>query len=188
MLDEDVFIQEVSDKPLPAGALKELLQAVLQRKRSFRFRARGRSMAPFIRDGDIVTVAPIAEAPLRLGDVVAFLTPEEDRLTLHRLVARQGEAWMLQGDNLQFPDGLVPQQSILGRVTGIARRGRSIHWGLGPERGLLALLSRLNLLLPLRRLMRPALHLLRRGSPQRCEQKAEPSSEHPPPKRDANHA
>ena len=54
----------------------ELLQATLAEGAPFTFRARGSSMHPFIKDGDVITVSPLGEDSPGLGDVVAFVQGE----------------------------------------------------------------------------------------------------------------
>ena len=126
------------------------MQAVLARGKPFRFRARGWSMAPFIQDGDVITVAPLQSVPPKIGEVVAFIRPGMGNLVVHRIVAWQGTAALIQGDSIQdHSDGLVPQENLLGRVARIERQGRPIWLGLGPERILIAWLSRVKLLIPL---------------------------------------
>ena len=70
---------------LPRAGFTELLTAVLARGSLFRFQARGFSMSPFIRDGDVLTLAPAPDR-LRIGDVVAFINPCNQQLSVHRLV------------------------------------------------------------------------------------------------------
>ena len=60
-----------SELQLSSRALAELMKNVLARGLPFRFRVRGWSMTPFIRDFDVVTVVPLGSTP-RTGDVVAF--------------------------------------------------------------------------------------------------------------------
>jgi hypothetical protein len=61
------------ERSLPAPLLVSLLTGVVQRGHTFRFRAGGGSMFPFIRDGDILSIVPLsADRPARLGDVLAF--------------------------------------------------------------------------------------------------------------------
>jgi signal peptidase I len=147
-----------SELPLSGAALLELLRAVLARGVPFRFRAKGWSMAPFIRDGDVIRVAPLSREEPGLGQVVAFVRPQTGSLVVHRIVARHGEGYLLQGDNVpEESDGLVPRASILGRVTRIERGGKAVWLGLGPERRLIAWFSRSGLRLRLR-LLRQALH------------------------------
>lgn len=159
-----------ADLPLSGDALLDLMAAVLARGVPFRFRARGWSMAPFIRDGDVITVAPLGRAAPRVGEVVAFVRPEGGNLVVHRVVALRGASVAIQGDNVpEYPDGLVPPANLLGRVTRIERVGRPVWLGLGPERHVIAWLSRTGLLLPLRtalaRLRGRAPDLHRRTSP-----------------------
>jgi signal peptidase I len=121
-----------------------LLSAVLEKGSRFRFRAAGFSMAPFVRDGDIITVSPLRSRVPRLGDLVAFTSPGKDRLLVHRVVARKNDALLVKGDNLVCPDGLVPLNRLLGRVSRIERNGKRILLGLGPEKAVIALLARQN--------------------------------------------
>jgi hypothetical protein len=133
---------------LPASALAGLMTDVFARGGSFRFTARGHSMHPFIRNGDVVTVSPLGARSPVAGDVVAFRGPEHTGLALHRIRSRQGDRYLAQGDNCRDPDGLIPGRDLLGVVTAAERAGRSIRLGLGPERRLLALLARLGVLAP----------------------------------------
>jgi len=136
------------DIPISREDLLPLMQDVLTRGASFQFRARGASMSPFIKDGDVVTVAPLNKQKPAMGKVVAFLQPVSGHLSIHRIVGRQGLAFLMQGDNAAgAADGLVFEQDILGCVTRVERNGRRIILGLGPERYLVAWLSRNGLLI-----------------------------------------
>jgi hypothetical protein len=152
------------DLSLSGEDLVELMRAVLAKGASFRFRAKGWSMAPFIRDGDVICVSPLPASGPGLGDVVAFFTPESQRLLVHRVVLRRGAACVSRGDNISgMSDGTISIKHILGRVTRVTREGRNVWLGLGPERRLIALLSRTGLLLPARlRLEAIARQLVRR--------------------------
>lgn len=153
-----VFAVRGNDLSLSAQALMELMQAVLRRKLPFRFRARGLSMTPFIRDGDVITLKPMSSYPVRTGEIVAFRCPESDRPVVHRVVARSAAGLFFQGDSVHaHQDGPVPLENLLGRVVCIERSGKRIRLGLGPERYLIALLSRCNLLVPLRFTLRKIL-------------------------------
>jgi signal peptidase I len=141
--------------------LEVLLRAVLARNVPFRFRARGSSMHPFIRDGDQVTVSPVSGALFRPGDVVAFVDPAVGRLIVHRIIAVSRGEFLIQGDHNTDPDGWIPRENVLGRVTLTERDGKCIRIGLGPERELIAWLVRKNLLIGFvnqgRRFLRPFL-------------------------------
>ncbi len=145
-----LFVARAGEMPLSGQALLELMRAVLARGLPFRFCARGWSMAPFIRDGDVITVSPLQQAP-GFGEVVAFVRPGTESLVVHRVVARHGAASLVQGDaESEDADWPVLQESLLGRVTRVERNGRKVWLGLGPERAVIAWLSRLGQLTRLR--------------------------------------
>jgi hypothetical protein len=148
---------------LSGKALIELMHAVHAKGLPFRFNAGGYSMAPFIRDGDVICVSPLASRVPGLGDVVAFIHPETKLLCIHRVLSRNKGAFLIQGDNSPGkPDGIIPMEAIMGRVTRVERGGRNVRLGLGPERIPLALLSRSGLLDIIRRCAGPLYGYLRR--------------------------
>jgi hypothetical protein len=106
-------------------------------------------MAPFIRDGDVITVTPVMARSPRVGEVVAFVHPEGGRLVVHRMVGRRGKDVVILGDNDSACKKLeVPRENLLGRVTRIERNGHGVWLGLGPERVVIAWLSRVRWLTP----------------------------------------
>jgi radical SAM protein with 4Fe4S-binding SPASM domain len=117
---------------LDREVLQQLLEAVIKRGMSFRFAARGHSMHPFIRDRDVVTVAPLPERPLRQGEIVAFRQPESGNLILHRIREVRGGRLLVQGDNLPQPDGEVGDNDVLGLVTRAEREGVRVYRGEEP--------------------------------------------------------
>ena len=143
---------------LSAPDMVRLLRDVLAKGASFRFKAKGFSMTPIIKDGDIITVSPCLSAGLRSGDIAAFAHPATDRLVVHRIVGIRGGSFFVKGDNNGDFDGLIPGSHVLGRITRIERDGRSVQLGLGSERSAIALLSRFHilplLLAPMRKLYR----------------------------------
>ena len=145
------------------NALLGLMKAVLDRDVLFRFEARGTSMAPFIRDGDIVTVRPVRERPLRKGDVVAFAEPSTNKLYVHRIIRASGGRCAIKGDNLPEADGVIPSSCIVGVVAKVERGGREISLGVGRGRTLIADMSRIRVLpVTARRAIGAYLRILRR--------------------------
>jgi len=137
-------------------------------------------MSPFIKDGDVITIAPVQpsnrnphaltlvhlrrlrsrlrlrggeEPGLRtcgIGQVVAFVTPVNQRLVVHRIIGRHESRFLIQGDNLHgLVADMIHRDDILGRVVRIERGRRRVWLGLGPERYAIAVLSRAGLLLPI---------------------------------------
>ena len=105
-------------------------------------------MIPFIRDGDVVTIAPLHGRRARFGEVVAFAGPAGG-LVVHRVVARMSDCYEIRADNSSGPDGVVPAVGVFGAVSRVERRGHRVRLGLGPERALVGGLVRLGLLQPL---------------------------------------
>jgi len=127
-------------------------------------------MSPFIRDGDVITIAP-AQSPNRnphaptsspvpsgggpgvrgcgIGQVVAFVNPVSQRLVVHRIIGRHESGLLIQGDNMQGSAAdTIGRSDVLGRVVRIERGRRRVWLGLGPERYAIAILSRAGMLLP----------------------------------------
>ncbi len=153
------FIIDGGEDNLSIGGLIELLKAVTEKGKSFRVQAPGFSMYPFIRDRDYITISPLATGHPKLGDVVAFIQPGTGELVVHRIVKSKRDHYLVKGDNTPAPDGLIPKANILGYVTKVDKDGKSIRFGSGFERTFIALMSRKNLLRPIRHI---AYKLIRR--------------------------
>ena len=146
-----LFTVRSQERSLSNQALLSLLEAVLSKGFPFRFKAKGMSMSPFIRNGDVITITSFKQHGPRLGDVVAFKRPETGKLVIHRVVAIKGNRAYILGDSIPNKlDGIFELNELLGHVTCIKRGQKRIWFGLGPERILIAILSRTRLLIPLR--------------------------------------
>jgi signal peptidase I len=145
-----LFISKADELSLSGQALLDIMQVVLAKDIPFRFKAKGWSMIPFIRDGDVITIAPISYRLPGVGDVVAFKQPDSDRLVVHRIIKRKEAYLYIHGDGIaDQSDGLIHSEDMIGQVTRIERKGKRVWLGLGPERYLIALLSRRGLLIPI---------------------------------------
>jgi signal peptidase I len=132
-------------------AFAELSTEILRSGKSLRFQARGGSMWPLVRDGDVVLVAPLDARSVRTGDLVLFRAGPGN-VVIHRVIrveVSQGRRrFTVQGDAVLLPDGVIPEAQVCGRVAAIDRGGahldmdrpvlRSLSW-------LAALRSRRNL-------------------------------------------
>jgi len=106
---------------LNGAALTDLMTAVHEKNAPFRFRARGQSMHPVIRDGDIIVIAPIRECQPVPGTIAAYPHPNTGKLVVHRLRSFRDGRYLAAGDNTISPDGWVSPGDLLGVVTGIER-------------------------------------------------------------------
>ncbi len=128
------------------GPLMELLETVLGRGSCMQIEAKGHSMDPFIKDGDVLAISPTPSGGLRLGDIVAFRLPAADKLLIHRVIGMFPDACLVRGDCCSEPDGLIQKKDVLGVVSRIERRGCRINLGLGAEKAVIAFLSSKNIL------------------------------------------
>jgi hypothetical protein len=144
---------------LSGAGLLALMGAAMERGASFRFTARGFSMDPFVRDGDVLTVAAVSARP-GLGRVVAVRAPATGRLVVHRVVAHVPGGVLVRGDAAGRADGVVGPKDVLGVVVAVERRGRRVRLGCGPERVVLSILSRAGSLAPLVKSARRLWHSL----------------------------
>ena len=141
----------------------ELLCAIGERGVPLRIMVSGSSMHPFIKNQDVLTIAPIIDQGFRVGEVVAFILPGSRMLAIHRIVAKKANLWLIKGDNNALVDGLVPNEDILGKVFYIERQGREVRIGFrfGITSYLIALVSLHNLLSPILKLVFSPLKVVR---------------------------
>jgi len=139
----------LSDSP----ELTELTKNILNKGTNVRIQVTGFSMSPFIRSGDVVTICPEQNAGFTKGEVVACVHPGTGRLIIHRVVQFRSDGVLIKGDNTLEADGWIAKSDILGVVKQVERDGKPIWLGLGPERRLIAFVTRkglhVSLMLPL---------------------------------------
>jgi len=114
-------------------SVDDLAAQLLRRGKRLRIKARGGSMVPFLRDGDVALVTPTAGSEVGVGDVVCYEMPP-GRLFLHRVIARDRDRVVAKGDALPFTE-VVERAQLLGTVVAIERHGRvrrldtrTAHW------------------------------------------------------------
>jgi hypothetical protein len=129
---------------LTGDGIIELLSATVSKGGSFRFKANGFSMTPFIRDGDIITILPLRRR-LSAGEVAVYICPKTGKLIVHRVIKLRNGMLYIKGDNSFSECDKVPYKNILGFVGRVERKGRNVSLGLGPEGGIIALFSRAGL-------------------------------------------
>ena len=142
----------------------ELAAHLLRRGSPLRIKARGGSMTPFLRDGDVALVTPTARREVGVGDVICYEAPP-GTLFLHRVIAREGDRFVTKGDALAFIE-VVERAQLLGTVVAIERCGkmkrldtRAARWRNRAIASLSPLSPRiLPLALRLRRVWRAAFH------------------------------
>jgi len=131
--------------PFSGPTVVELARTLLAKGISVRLRAKGTIMSPFIKPGDLLVLSPLGARSPSVGDVVIFVEPSTHEPFTQRVIKMRENSYLLKGDSAKEPTGVVRGADILGFVTKVKRNGRRILFGLGPERVLIAFLSRAGL-------------------------------------------
>jgi signal peptidase I len=103
-------------------SVDDLAAHLLRQGASLRIKARGSSMLPFLRNGDVALVMPAAGTEIGVGDVICYETPP-GRLFLHRVIECDRDRLVAKGDALEFRD-VIDRTRLLGKVVAVQRRGR----------------------------------------------------------------
>ena len=105
-------------------------QELLDRGGLLRFQAHGRSMHPFIKNGDIILVEPRNGNSVDVGDIIFYRRPDGSSAA-HRLVKitgkKDGLTLITKGDSLKYLDTPVTSEQVMGRVITIEGCGREFR-------------------------------------------------------------
>jgi uncharacterized repeat protein (TIGR01451 family) len=107
-------LQNFSDDRPQSRLFEAFSRELLREGNGIRFQARGASMSPAIRDGEIVHVKSAVPSELRKGDIV--LVKGEMGFRLHRLVVADAErdVYITRGDCGQQDDPAIGGEEIVG--------------------------------------------------------------------------
>jgi signal peptidase len=94
-----------------------------------RFQARGRSMYPLVKDGDILIVRPPGDREVNIGEVIFFRRPDGPPVA-HRVIKiidkTGGKLLVTRGDSLRYYDAPVSPDNVLGRVIRVERKQKRL--------------------------------------------------------------
>lgn len=135
-----------------------IAQEVLGRGRILRFKAKGGSMSPFIRNGDVLEVAPF-KGKINLGDIILYHSSCGSPV-IHRVIQRRKESIITKGDSVPGSDQPMLFKQVLGRVVAIEKNGWRIRLDKPMVRFLNILLA---LISPFSFLIYPPLRLIKKN-------------------------
>ncbi len=121
---------------------------------------RGNSMAPFIRDKNILTLESKDEnQAFKKGDIVVTAVHKRKRILIHRIINVHDDKYLIKGDNNKESDGWFEKEDLLGIVHKIENQSGVGYHPKPWQNYLIALASKFNLLrqllLPVRFLNEP---------------------------------
>jgi hypothetical protein len=102
----------------------ELAAEILTSGNTLRLRAFGTSMLPSVWPGDVLSVEPKPEHEIVAGDIV--LVARRNRFFIHRLIEKRDSCCITRGDSLPHSDDPVNSSEVLGRVSLIHKKNRTI--------------------------------------------------------------
>ncbi len=107
----------------------ELNKAVLKNGNILRFRIKGKSMQPFLRDKEIVLIESFQPEELKAGDIIFYRVPPS-QIVIHRLIQRDKSSgkilFITKGDASFYFDPYVNPEDILGKIIAVERDGKEI--------------------------------------------------------------
>jgi len=127
----------------PQQLFIDMSTELLSQGKKVRFRAPGLSMNPAIKEGETITVAPVALFNIKRGDILLYLAGK--KVIAHRVVSIEKEksdstacssahsktlnpqlTFILCGDASPICDSPVEAKQVLGKVVSVERHGRNI--------------------------------------------------------------
>ena len=102
-----------------------IAQDVLGRGRALRFKAKGGSMSPFIRNGNVVEVVSV-KGKVNFGDIILYHSSYGNSI-IHRVIQRNKESIITKGDSVPSSDQPIFSKQVLGRVVSIEKNGWRIR-------------------------------------------------------------
>ena len=116
--------------PVDALTLEGLSAELLNSGTPLRLQVQGASMAPFIRDGDTLTIEPVDFKRVSVGDIILFKSLQGN-LVIHRVIRKKPSSnvlqFLVQGDRAAHDDGWITGEQVYGKVTTIERGSRILN-------------------------------------------------------------
>lgn len=103
----------------------DLFEEIINTGSGLRIRVTGRSMQPFLKGGEMLTIQPASSALLKRGDLILYRNRQGEPM-LHRIIKiRKSQdrtiIFHTKGDALRALDEPVEQSAVLGKVSEIEK-------------------------------------------------------------------
>jgi signal peptidase len=107
--------------PCPSSPFTDVATGLLRQGYGVRFYAKGWSMYPTIKDGEMITVEPVVPSQVKRGDILLYHNSRG--VVAHRVVRLGGTFFILRGDASSTCDEPVEADQALGKVVSVERNG-----------------------------------------------------------------
>lgn len=142
MLKKNVLIDLTGEKRI------KIIKTILQKGANYRLQAKGFSMSPFIKNNDYIIISPNTNKKIVLGQITAFVCPQNKKLIIHRVIKISGNKIITKGDNSKQIDIPIQQKDILGVVKQTTRNNKKINFGITKHNKLIAYISYKTTIIP----------------------------------------
>ncbi len=89
----------------------------------------GGSMAPFIKNKDLMTIKVIDDSiHVKKGDVVAVSDKGSNKIIVHRVIGSKNSLFQTKGDNNSMTDGWFQKDLIIGIIIKIQRHSGKTYY------------------------------------------------------------
>lgn len=105
------------DKKVDNKSFFAMVGELLAEGKNVKIRVTGTSMLPTLSENDAIEMAPLAGEP-RIGDVLLFTVGGYH--VVHRLIGREGDIYVMQGDN-NYVTERVERKNIIARLVSVIR-------------------------------------------------------------------
>jgi len=123
-------VKHMQETSMKGADFTDLSSEILRSGNSIRFQAFGSSMLPWIKDGDMLTIQPLAKDEIRVGQVV-FYTSAGKRPIVHRVIRVQLKGALriiaARGDASPASEEEILSEHVLGHVVRIRRGSKVIQ-------------------------------------------------------------
>lgn len=118
-LDNRAVISSTTSIKFSSKSLGSLTKLIIGKGNQVKFKAKGSSMFPFIKDGDAIVLSPYFNIKPELGDIVAYLDSQTKNLVIHRIISITGYGFIPKGDSCLHSDEYQLLDNIVGYVPGV---------------------------------------------------------------------
>lgn len=92
--------------------------------KSVSLRIKGKSMTPSLHEGDIITLIPVNQHKLKIGDVVLF--KYKNNFLLHRIIYKKKNKLTLQGDAVYQHTEKISTQQVIALLQQVKKQNGKI--------------------------------------------------------------
>ena len=104
----------------PDDILKNPLDISYDKNNMLTVRVKGRSMQPFLSDGELLIVSSTDAEDIAVGDIILY--SDKGKYVCHRVFRKRGNSFVTKGDAGLKPDAPIVSEELIGKVVAIQKR------------------------------------------------------------------